>query len=84
MHNFWIDYLPYCLFHEYNLFRGCDLLFLYFSLLGNLIFSTDKSFTLKRVLDTLIAISINLPSRNSIPTRVLAIRKWNFKFSYCQ
>ena len=36
--------------HGYSLFMGCNLFFLCFSLLGNLIFSTDKSFTLQACL----------------------------------
>ena len=38
----------------------------------------------KLVLNILTAISINLPSGNSIPTGVLTAKKWDLKFSYCQ
>jgi hypothetical protein len=55
--------------------------FLFWEILSLALANLSRS---KRVLDTLTAISINLPSGNSIPTGVLATRKWDLKFSYCQ
>jgi hypothetical protein len=55
--------------------------FLFWEILSLALTNLSRS---KCVLDTLTAISINLPSGNSIPTEVLAAGKWDFKFSYCQ
>ena len=54
--------------------------FLFWEILSLALANLSRS---KRVLDTLTAISINLPSGNSIPTGVLATRKWDLKYSYC-
>ena len=58
-----------------------SFIFLYWKILSLAL--TDLS-RFRRVLDPLTAISINCPLGTSIHTGVLAARKWDFKFSYCQ